>query len=150
MQVTARVDYAVRALIELASLERTATRVELAGAQNIPGKFLEVILHDLTRAGILISHRGTRGGYGLARRPEEITIADVARAVDGPLAGVRGLPPEDLEYEGSARALRDVWVALRASIRVVLEGTTLADLVSGDLPPEIGLLLSEQGVWERR
>lgn len=150
MQITARADYAVRALAELASRGRSTTRTELAQAQDIPAKFLEAILADLRKAGIVVTHRGSSGGYELVRDPSEISIAEIVRAVDGPLAAVRGLPPESVRYTGAAESLRDVWVALRASLRIVLEQTTLADIVSRRLPPEIQTLLDGEGVYRRR
>ena len=107
----------------------------IAEAQAIPVNFLENILADLRRAGIVESRRGAAGGYLLARPPEEISLADVIRAVEGPLANVRGMSPDALEYEGSSERLRDVWVALRSSVRCVLEHVTLADVAKGELPP---------------
>lgn len=151
MQITARVDYAVRALAELAASDGgVASRAELAASQNIPAKFLETILTELKKAGILRSQRGAHGGYVLAMRPEDISIADVVRAVEGPLTSVRGAAPEDMEYTGSAAQLRDVWVAVRAGIRRVLEVTTLAHLVSGELPDGVRGLLDDSEAWHRR
>lgn len=151
MQVTARVDYAIRALAELAALGGvSATRVSLAEAQGIPSKFLEAILTDLKKNGLLVSHRGSSGGYVLAVPAEQITLAEIVRAVEGPLAGVRGAPPEDTHYEGAAESLREVWVAVRAGLRLVLESVTLADLVSGDLPRPVRNLLDGDDVWQRR
>ena len=118
MQVTARTDYAVRAMVQLS--RGPASRGAIAAAQAIPAKFLESILLRLREGGLLVATRGTAGGYALARRADEITIADVVRVVDGPLAAVRNLPPEDTDYPEPAAALRDVWVALRASMRQVL------------------------------
>ena len=106
-------------------------------SQKIPVSFLENILTDLRNAGIVESQRGSEGGYWLARPAEEITLADVIRAVDGPLATVRGLRPEQTHYDGAAEPLRDVWITLRAHIRAVLERVTLADVVSGELPPDV-------------
>lgn len=148
MQVTARTDYAVRAMVQLAG--GAASRGAIAAAQSIPPKFLESILLRLREEGLLVATRGTAGGYALAREADAITIADVVRAVDGPLAAVRGLPPEDTEYPGSAAALRDVWVALRASMRQVLEATTIADVQRGLLPAAVEALLAADGAWSRR
>ena len=137
MRVSAKADYAVRAAAELAAAERTGApmkRDQIATAQAIPAKFLEAILLDLKHAGIIKSHRGADGGYALARPPEDISIADVVRAVDGPMATVRGERVESVAYSGPATSLRDVWVAVRASLRRVLESTSLADLVDGELP----------------
>lgn len=151
MHVTARADYALRAVVELVHHHGDlATREFLAKEQQIPPKFLESILAELTRSGILIAKRGVNGGYQLARLPGEISIADVIRAVDGPLAGVRGQRPEDVDYPSSSAALRDVWVAARASLRTVLESTTMAHLAAKDLPDAVKVLLHEPGVWQRR
>jgi Rrf2 family protein len=151
MQITARVDYAVRALAELAARDGgSATRSELAEAQRIPAKFLEAILSDLKKAGLLRAQRGSSGGYVLAVPADSIALADVVRAVDGPLAAVRGIAPEAVTYDGPAEALRDIWVAVRASLRHVLEETTIADLVTGELPPHVRELLQEDGAYERR
>lgn len=139
MRVSARADYAVRAAAELAAAEdgHSLKRDQIAEAQQIPAKFLEAILLDLKHAGIIKSHRGAEGGYALARPASEISIADVVRAVDGPMATVRGERVESVEYSGPAASLREVWVAVRASLRRVLESTTLEDLVEGDLPSAV-------------
>lgn len=151
MHVTARADYALRALVELSLHDGgLVTRDVLATEQQIPAKFLELILAELTRSGLLIAKRGVRGGYQLGRPAGEISVADVVRAVDGPLAGVRGRRPEDVEYPDSSATLRDVWVAVRASIRTVLEQTTLADVAKQKLPEEIIELLQAKGAWQRR
>jgi len=150
VRTTAKADYAVRAAVELAAAGELVTAEHIAQAQGITVNFLENILRDLRRGGIVDSRRGQQGGYTLARPAAEISVADVIRAVEGPLANVRGHPPEDLEYDGSAAKLRDVWVALRASVRSVLERVTLADLARGELPPEIALLTSDADAWVRR
>jgi len=151
MQITARAEYATQAVVELASREPTgATRGELSAAQGIPGKFLEGILGDLTRSGLLAARRGPAGGYRLAVPSERLTLADVIRAVDGPLAAVHGLPPESVEYAGPAAPLREVWVALRASMRAVLETTTIAAVLRCDFNAEVQQLLGDEGVWQRR
>jgi len=139
MRVSARADYAVRAAAELAAAPdgRSMKRDQIAVAQSIPGKFLEAILLDLKHAGIIKSHRGAEGGYALARPAGDISVADIVRAVDGPMATVRGERVESVEYRGPATSLREVWVAVRASLRRVLESTTLEDLVAGDLPPDV-------------
>jgi len=133
MRVSAKADYAVRAAIELAVAagEGPLKGERIATAQSIPPKFLENILLDLRHAGLVSSQRGTEGGYWLARPPEEITVADIIRAVEGPIASVRGVRPDELAYTGSAEPLRDVWLDLRTALRGVLEHVTLADLVSG-------------------
>jgi Rrf2 family protein len=151
VRTTAKADYAVRAAVELAASGDAPVSAErIAEAQAIPVNFLENILLDLRRAGIVESRRGSAGGYLLAKPPEEITLADVVRAVDGPLASVRGISPDALEYEGSAVPLREVWVALRSAVRSVLEHVTLADVAGGELPPLVGDLTSEPDAWVRR
>jgi Rrf2 family protein len=149
MRVSAKVDYALRASTELAAAagQGPLKGERIANAQNIPLKFLENILLDLRHAGLVHSQRGAEGGYWLARPPEEISLADVIRAVEGPLANVRGIRPEQVEYAGAARALRDIWIAVRASLRSVLEETTLADLADGRLPDAVGQLTSHPDAW---
>jgi Rrf2 family protein len=144
VRVSAKADYALRAMIELAAAEGEGGPVKgdrLAQAQQIPVKFLESILGDLRQAGLVRSQRGVEGGYWLARPAGEITVADVIRAVEGPIANVRGVRPDDVAYTGSAERLRDVWIALRANMRAVLETVTLADLARGELPPDVARLL---------
>jgi Rrf2 family protein len=149
MRVSAKADYAVRAAAELAAAAdgRPLKREHLARVQQIPSKFLETILLELKNAGIVKSTRGTEGGYSLARPADEISLADVIRAVDGPMATVRGERVESVEYEGAAAALRDVWVAVRASLRRVLETTSLADLAGNDLPPRVRELTDDPEAW---
>jgi Rrf2 family protein len=139
MRVSAKADYAVRAALELASASdsRPLKREQISAAQKIPSKFLETIMLELKHAGIVKSTRGADGGYALARPADDISVADVIRAVDGPLANVRGERVETVEYDGAATSLRDVWVAVRASLRRVLESTSLADVVEGDLPDAV-------------
>ena len=130
MRVSAKVDYGLRAMVELAAAPPGfVTSSELATAQEIPPKFLENILLQLRHAGLITSQRGAEGGHRLARAPEEISVADVIRALEGPIATVRGVRPDDLEYSGAAVGLLDVWLRLRASMRGVLEDTTLAAIV---------------------
>jgi Rrf2 family protein len=144
VQISAKADYAIRALIELAARGGGPVKGEqLAVAQRIPAKFLEAILAQLRQARLLQSRRGAEGGYWLARPPGEISLADIIRAADGPLASVRGRRPETVSYEGSARRLTEVWVALRASLRTVLEVVTLQDLLDGTLPPEVRILAAD-------
>jgi Rrf2 family protein len=151
VQVNAKVDYALRALAELAIAGPGPVKSEtIARAQGIPPKFLENILLELRHGGVVISQRGAEGGYRLALPAEEITLADVIRIVDGPLANVRGLRPERLEYTGPATSLLQVWIALRANMRAVLERVTLQDLVAGQLPPEIVALTESPDAWSRR
>lgn len=152
MRISAKADYAVRAALELAvaAPDRPVKGEHVASAQAIPIKFLENILVDLRQAGIVQSRRGPDGGYWLARPPAQVTVADVIRASDGPLASVRGEKPEDLAYEGAAAELRQVWIALRTSMRDVLERVTLDDLARGRLPAEITERIAEPGAWARR
>ena len=143
MRVTAKADYAVRAAVELAAAEEGPVKGEaIADAQRISLRFLESILGELRHAGLVRSQRGADGGYWLARPAAEISVADVIRAVEGPLASVRSEPPEELAYTGSAVPLREVWLALRVNIRAVLESVTLADVVAGRLPAEVTGLLA--------
>jgi len=152
VRVTARSDYAIRALLELAAAADSAPmRAEaIARAQAIPAKFLENLLTDLRRARLIASQRGSEGGYRLAKPAGTISLADVIRAVEGPLAAVRDEAPEDLEYAGPAERLKDVWIALRASMRAVLEATSLADVVDGELPKAARELLKDPEAWRRR
>ena len=149
MRVTAKVDYALRAALELAAAAGgpPIKGEALADSQGIPLKYLENILLDLRRGGIVSSMRGAEGGYWLARPPDEVTVADIIRAVEGPLANVRGERPETLDHGGAATYVRELWVATRASLRVVLEGTTLADLVAGELPEAAQQLLEDDEAW---
>ena len=130
MRVSAKVDYALRAMLELAAAGGLVKGEQLATAQGIPQKFLESILIDLRHAELVTSRRGVDGGYALGRPAGEITLADVIRAVEGPIATVRGVRPDDVRYDGVARALAAVWIDLRAAMRGVLDETTLADIVS--------------------
>jgi Rrf2 family protein len=152
MRISAKVDYAMRALVELTAADRgrPITAEQLADAQGVPQKFLQNILVELRRAGIVESHRGPDGGHALARPADQITVADVIRAVDGPLGSVAGHAPEDMQYQGSTLRLRDTWVAVRASVRGVLEGITLADIAADHLPESIGRLLEGPDAWARR
>jgi Rrf2 family protein len=148
MRVSAKADYAVRAAVELATAEEGPVKGErISQAQDIPLKFLENILGELKHAGIVRSQRGTDGGYWLAQPADEITIADVIRAVEGPLASVRGESPETLQYEGSAEPLNKLWVAVRANLREVLENVTLASVASGDLPELIDDITADPSAW---
>jgi Rrf2 family protein len=131
-------------MIELAASGGGPVKGErLAAAQQIPPKFLEAILAQLRQSGLLRSRRGSDGGYWLTRPPSEITLADVIRAADGPLARVRGRRPETVSYQGAALHLTEVWVAVRASLRTVLEVVTLQDLLDGRLPPEVRAMADE-------
>jgi Rrf2 family protein len=149
MRVSAKADYAVRAAIELAAAGEGPVKGDrIAQAQGIPLRFLENILGEMRHARLVQSQRGQEGGYWLARPAAEITIAEVIRAVEGPLASVRSERPEALEYAGTAEPLRSVWVALRANIREVLESVTLADIVRGELPARVTALTEQPEVWD--
>jgi Rrf2 family protein len=152
MHVTAKADYAVRAVVELASGTQDAPRKvdELARAQEIPVSFLENILSQLRSSGIVRSQRGPEGGYWLARPPSELTLAQVIRAVEGPLVGIRGQRPEEVSYNGSAESLQPVWIALRANLRKVLERVTVEQVASGKLPKEVLALTREEQAWQTR
>jgi len=148
MRVSAKADYAVRAVAELAASPDGPVKGErLADSQDIPLQFLEHILLDLKHSGIVRARRGAKGGYWLARPSEEVSIADVIRAVEGPIAHVQSAPPESITYTGSARELQNVWIAVRASLREVLESTSLADLVSGELPDHVRELSEDKDAW---
>ena len=148
MRVSAKADYAIRAMVELAAAGEGPVKAErIAQAQEIPLKFLENIMTDLRQAALVRSQRGTEGGYWLARPAAEITLAQVLRAVEGPLANVRGRRSEEVEYSGSAAPLREVWIAVRASLRSVLESVTLADVAAGELPPAVEALTADADAW---
>ena len=150
MRVSAKVDYAVRAGAELAAAAGAGPVKgdTLAKAQGIPLKFLENILLDLKHAGLVQSQRGVEGGYWLAKGPGEISLADVIRAVEGPIANVRGQRPEQVEYAGAAESLREVWIAVRGNLRTVLETVTLEDVASGRLPVEVTRIAADPEAWQ--
>ena len=150
--MSAKVDYAVRALAELAAAAGTGPvkGAAIAAAQQIPLKFTENILSDLRRAGVVSSQRGAVGGYWLSVPAESVTVADVVRYVEGPLADVRGEPPEEVAYTGAATALQDVWIATRATLRSVLEAVTIADIAGGDLPAVVQRLAGDPDARSRR
>ena len=156
MRITAKVDYAVRAAVELAAhAAANGVRAPMKGdavarAQVIPVRFLESILSELRRSGIVGSQRGSDGGYWLARPAEEVSVADIIRAVEGPLADVHGTPPEELEYLGAAVDLQRVWIATRVALREVLEATTLADIATGSLPADVVARAKRPDGWARR
>jgi Rrf2 family protein len=151
MRISAKADYAVRAALELAASDGQPVKGErLASSQGIPLQFLEHILLELKHAQLIQARRGARGGYWLARSPETITVADVIRAVEGPLANIHENAPEELHYGGPAEKLRDVWVAVRAALRSVLENVTLADIVASDLPWRIDAILNDPEAWIKR
>jgi Rrf2 family protein len=150
VRVSAKADYAIRAALELAAAQEGdhVKGERIAQAQGIPLKFLENILLELRHHGLVQSQRGAEGGYWLARPADEITLAEVIRAVDGPLANVRGIRPETVTYEGAAERLRDVWIAVRANLRAVLESVTLADVVGDELPGDVRAIIENPEVWQ--
>lgn len=152
MRVTAKIDYAVRGCLELAAhrADGMLKADQIATAQQIPAAFMLSILGDLRTAGLVESRRGADGGYRLALDPAEISVADVIRAIDGPLANIAGVQPEDVDYRGASAHLRDTWVALRVAMRSVLEATSLADVVAGKLPAVALELLSHDDAWVTR
>ena len=150
MQISARADYAVRAMIALAAAGETVKAEVLAEEHGLPRKFLEAILADLRRSGLVASQRGPDGGHRLARAADQISVADIMRAVEGPLAAVRGQRPEDSTYEGVTEPLQTVWVAVRASLRSVLDETSLADIASGELPAHVRRLAEVPDAWSPR
>ena len=151
MRISARADYALRAAAELAAAGGGPVKGDaLAAAQSIPAKFLENILADLRHARLVRSQRGSEGGYWLAQPAEDITLADVIRAVEGPLAAVRGEAPEDVEYPGPAKDLQDIWIAVRASVRAVVEHVTLADLAAATCPRRSGAMGQDPDARIRR
>ncbi len=155
MEVSAKVDYGMRALLELTETYREdpgrlSKTESVAKSQDIPAKFLEGILGQLRLHGLVVSQRGADGGFRLASAPEDITVADVVRALDGPLAAVRGVAPEEAHYEGASLHLRDVWIATRAAVRQVMENVTLADIADGDMSAQVAPFLTQPGAWERR
>jgi Rrf2 family protein len=151
MRVSAKADYAVRAAVDLAAATRLPVRAEdIAERQQIPLSFLVKILHEMRLAGLIASQRGPEGGHQLARPAEEISIADILRAVEGPLADVRGTPPENVGYAGSAVPLQRVWVALRTNVRAVLETVTLADVAEDSLPADVDALAEKRDSWLTR
>jgi Rrf2 family protein len=149
VRVSAKTDYAIRATLELAAApdDKPVKGERIATAQAIPLRFLENILMQLRHAGLVESRRGADGGYRLARPAGDVKLADVIRAIDGPLAGVSGVRPEALGFSGVAEPMRDVWIAVRASLRSVLEGVTLADVVAGELPEHVRAMLGDEDAW---
>lgn len=151
MRISAKVDYALRALVQIARAETGPVSAEdVAHAQQIPRNFLQAVLSDLRRAGFVASRRGQSGGWVLDRDAATISIADVIRATDGPLVSIHGIRAEDVQYDPSVAVLQWVWIAVRSSLREVLENVTIAQLVSGELPEDVAARTSESGVWESR
>jgi Rrf2 family protein len=151
VQISAKADYALRALLELAAHEPDLVKVDaIVAAQAMPRKFVEAILGDLRRGGLVRTQRGADGGYGLACPSSQISLGSVIRAVDGPLAEVHGLRPHETTYDGVAEHLPEVWVAVRASLRRVLDDTSLRQLLTGKLPPHVRRLVNEPDAWQPR
>ncbi|MFI6760074.1 RrF2 family transcriptional regulator [Micromonospora sp. NPDC050417] len=151
MQISARGDYAVRAALSLASAYPSLMSAQaIAQQQDMPRKFLEAVLADLRRAGIVRAQRGAEGGYTLASPPREVSVGAILRAVDGPLAGVRGLRPEETQYEGAAENLPRLWIAVRAAVRDVVDEVSLAELVSGRMPAHVRKLTTRPDAWQPR
>ena len=150
MQIPAKADYAIRALLLLAASDHSVSAEHLAHDQELPAKFLGAILSDLRRGGLVTSQRGPEGGFRLARPADEIMIADILRVVSGPMAGVRGMRPESLVYEGDASHIRDVWVAVRGALREVLEHVTLGQVLRGDLPVAVTRFSDDPDAWRTR
>jgi len=148
MHLTATADYALRAVIEIAEAHpQHITAEQISETQDIPLKFIENILATLKRAGVVNARRGVEGGYWLARPAGKITLADIIRAVEGPLANVRGTRPEQVRYHGAARPLREVWIALRVNLRSVLEAVTVEHIVTGKLPAPVSRLTRRREAW---
>ncbi len=152
MRISAKADYAVRAMVELAATqeEKPIKAERIATAQDIPLNFLENILGELRHAGLVRSHRGAEGGFRLAKDPSEVTVADIIRAVEGPLASVRGAPPEESQYNGASESLPKVWIAVRAALRSVVEQVTVADIAGGKLPKSVDKLADDPEAWVTR
>ena len=150
MQIPAKADYAIRALLTLAASDHSVSAEHLAQEQELPAKFLGAILSDLRRGGMVTSQRGPEGGFRLARDPDTIMMADILRVVSGPLAGVRGMRPETLHYGGEATHLQDVWVAVRGTLREVLENVTLGQVLRGALPPAVTRFSTDPDAWITR
>jgi Rrf2 family protein len=151
MRISAKADYAVRAAVEMAAAGDEPVKGErIAEAQDIPLQFLEHILLELKHARLVRARRGARGGYWLARPPEEITLASLIRAVEGPLANIQDQAPEQTSYPGNAEQLSEVWIAVRAALRRVLEHVTVADLRDGKIPDDVLDLTRDEGAWVTR
>jgi Rrf2 family protein len=150
MQIPAKTEYAIRALLTLAASDVSVSAEHLAQEQDLPAKFLGAILSDLRRGGLVTSQRGPEGGFKLAHDADQISIADVVRVVSGPMAGVRGMRPETLVYEGEAKHLREVWIAVRGALREVLEHVTLGQVLRGELPEAVTRFTTESDSWVTR
>jgi Rrf2 family protein len=153
VKISAKADYALQALIEIAvatARDSLISAEEISAKRDIPEKFLEGILTLLRKAGIVNSYRGPSGGFELAKKPEDVTVADIIRIIDGPLAAVRGFAPEEIDYSGSVKHISDVWIATRVALRNVLENISLADILVGEFKPNVTKMLSEKDARKRR
>ncbi|CAB4538212.1 MAG: Rrf2 family transcriptional regulator [Actinobacteria bacterium] len=153
MKIGAKVDYGIQALVEIAVQSEKSKLIsaeKISSRHDIPPKFLEGILATLTKAGIISSHRGPDGGYEMSVDPREVSIADVFRILDGPLAAVKGEAPENAKYQGVNKNLTDVWIATRVGLRDILENISIQEVISGKFSPEIKKVLAEKGAWARR
>jgi Rrf2 family protein len=152
MRISAKADYAVRAMVELAANqdEKPVKAERIATAQDIPLNFLENILGELRHAGLVRSHRGAEGGFRLAKSASDVTVADIIRAVEGPLASVRGAPPEESQYNGASESLPKVWIAVRAALRSVVEEVTVEDIAASSLPKSVDKLAGDPEAWVTR
>lgn len=153
MKVSAKVDYAVQAIVAIAaasSRDELISAEDIARIHEIPEKFLEGILTTLRKSGVVNSYRGPSGGYELSKSPELITVADIIRTIDGPLAAVRGFAPEEIEYSGTSKYVADVWIATRVSLRQVLENISIADLLSGEFASSVETMLAKKDARKRR
>ena len=153
MKISAKVDYALQAVVEIAVATKKDSLIsaeEISSRRDIPEKFLEGILTLLRKSGVINSYRGPAGGFELAKKPQEIAVADIIRIIDGPLAAVRGFAPEEIDYAGPVKHVADVWIATRASLRNVLENISIADILSGDFDVSVSKLLNEKDARKRR
>lgn len=153
MKVSAKVDYALQAVIEIAVATKKDSLIsaeEISSRRDIPEKFLEGILTLLRKSGVINSYRGPSGGFELAKKPQDIAVADIIRIVDGPLAAVRGFAPEEIDYAGPVKHVADVWIATRVALRNVLEHISIADILDGEFEPTIARMLSEKDARKRR
>jgi Rrf2 family protein len=153
VKISAKVDYALQAVVEIAIATKKDSLIsseEISSRRDIPEKFLEGILTLLRKSGVISSYRGPSGGFELAKKPQDIAVADIIRIIDGPLAAVRGFAPEEIDYAGPVKHVADVWIATRASLRNVLENISIADIISGDFDSSVSKLLNEKDARKRR
>ena len=153
MKISAKVDYALQAVVEIAIATKKDSLIsseEISSRRDIPEKFLEGILTLLRKSGVINSYRGPSGGFELAKKPQDIAVADIIRIIDGPLAAVRGFAPEEIDYAGPVKHVADVWIATRASLRNVLENISITDIISGDFDSSVSKLLNEKDARKRR